>query len=175
MRTGLLALRDLRGGARQTKLKIHAPVRKGQLAYTILEVVVATVIIAIAAGGVITSINYGLFVMQLARENSRASQIMLERLESVRLYNWTEVTNVGYVPTTFTDYYDPTAPAGMQGTVYSGTLAVADPFFGGTVPVYSNSMKQFTVTVSWNTSGRVPHTRSLTTYVAKDGLQNYVY
>jgi len=148
---------------------------KGQLASTIVEVVIATVIIAIAGGGVITSVNYGLFIMQIARENARASQIMLERLESVRLYNWTEITNAGYVPTTFTDVYDPTATSNMQGTVYSGTLTVADPVFGAGSTTYGNNMKQFTVSLQWNTRGRVPHNRSLTTFVAKDGLQNYVY
>jgi len=142
---------------------------------TIVETIVATVIITIAAAGIITSINYGMFVMQLARENSRASQIMLERLESVRLYNWTEVTNAGYVPATFTDYYDPQAPTNSQGAVYSGTLTVADPVFSSASPSYSPNMRQFTVTLQWTTAGAVPHTRSLTTYVAKDGMQNYVY
>ncbi len=173
MRTGFVALKAVQGGAtRQTSG--NALVRKAQQASTIVEVVIATVIIAIAGAGVITSINYGLFIMQLARENARASQIMLERLESVRLYNWSEVTNAGYVPTTFTDVYDPQAGTNQQGTVYSGTLTVSDPIFSSASPSYSNAMRQFTVTLQW-TTGRVPHTRSLTTYVAKDGLQNYVY
>src|SRR5689334_22838763 len=99
MKTGIVACREVQGGAtRLTRSGILA--RKAQRASTIVEVVVATVIIAIAGAGVITSVNYGLFIMQIARENARASQIMLERLESVRLYNWTEVTNAGYVPST---------------------------------------------------------------------------
>lgn len=174
MKTGFVACREVQGGAtRHTRSGILA--RKAQHASTIVEVVVATVIIAIAGAGIITSVNYGLFIMQVARENARASQIMLERLESVRLYNWTEVTNAGYVPTTFTDVYDPQSGTNSQGAVYSGTITVSDPVFGTTTPSYSNSMKQFTVTLQWNTMGRIPHTRSLTTYVAKDGLQNYVY
>ena len=174
MKTGFVACREVQGDAtRHTRSGILA--RKAQRASTIVEVVVATVIIAIAGAGVITSVNYGLFIMQLARENARASQIMLERLESVRLYNWTEVTNAGYVPSTFTDVYDPQAPTNSQGATYSGTLTVANPVFGTTTPSYSNVMRQFTVTLQWTTMGKVPHTRSLTTYVAKDGLQNYVY
>ncbi len=174
MRTGFVAAKEVQGGAtRLTRRGILA--RKAEQASTIVEVVVATVIIAIAGAGVITSINYGLLIMQMARENARASQIMLERLESVRLYNWSEVTNAGYVPTTFTDVYDPQSPTNAQGAVYSGTLTVADPVFSSSTPSYSSSMRQFTVTLQWNTNGKVPHTRSLTTYVAKDGLQNYVY
>lgn len=171
MRIGFVASKG--GATRHTSQRF--PARKAQQASTIVEVVVATVIIAIAGAGVITSVNYGLFIMQMARENARASQIMLERLESVRLYNWAEVTNAGYVPTTFTDVYDPQAATNSQGAVYSGTLTVADPVFSSTSPSYSTSMRQFTVNLQWTTNGKVPHNRSLTTYVAKDGLQNYVY
>lgn len=146
-----------------------------EAASTLIEVIVATVIIAVAGAGVIGSINYGLFIMQLARENARATQIMLEKLESVRLYNWSEVTSNGYVPVTFTDYYDPQGGSNMLGTVYTGTLSVGNATFTGTAPSYSTNLRQFTVTVTWNTAGRVNHSRSLSTYVAKDGVQNYVY
>jgi len=159
--------------SRNTRPAIQA--RKSEHASTIVEVIVATVIITIAAAGIISSINYGLFVMKLARENSRATQIMLERLESVRLYDWTEVTNAGFVPTLFTDVYDPQSDTNSQGAVYSGTLTVANPVFSSTAPSYSGNMRQFTVTLQWTTDGRVPHSRSLSTYVAKDGMQNYVY
>lgn len=174
MRTGLVAFKERKGEDQRCALS-WAAARKSEFASTMVEVVVATVIIAIAGAGVITSIQYGLYIMQLARENARASQIMLERLETVRLYNWTEVTNAGYVPSTFTDVYDPQASTNLQGTVYNGTLTVSNPVFTGTTPSYSSDMRQFTVTLQWNTGGKVSHTRSLTTYVSKDGMQNYVY
>jgi len=123
-------------------------------------------------GGIISSINYGLFMMRLARENARATQIILEKLETIRLYSWTEVTNVGYVPTTFTDVYDPQAPANQQGAVYNGTMTVSNVNFSST---YTDGMRQFTVTLQWVTAGRINHNRTMSTYVAKDGLQNYVY
>lgn len=149
--------------------------RKVEAAGTLVEVIVATVIIAIMGAGIIGSINYGMFVTQLARENARATQIMLEKLESIRLYNWTEVTNAGYVPTSFVNYYDPQAPSNYQGTIYNGTITVSNAAFSAATPSYAGNMRQFTVTLSWTTSGRISHTRQLSTYVAKDGIQNYVY
>src|SRR5690348_10957125 len=104
--------------------------RKVEAAGTLVEVIVATVIIAIAAAGIIGSINYGMFVTQLARENARATQIMLEKVESIRLYNWSQVTNSGFVPATFVDVYDPQAPTNYQGAIYNGTMTVANPTFG---------------------------------------------
>ena len=35
-------------------------------------------------------------------------------------------------------------------------------------------LRELTVTLNWNTRG-IPHTRSITTYIAKDGIQNYVF
>ena len=148
------------------------PSRKGQEAGTLIEVIIATVILAIAGAGIVGSINYGMFMMQLARENARATQVMVEKLESIRLYNWSEVISNGFVPTSFTDVYDPQAPTNQQGAVYNGTMTVDSIPFSAT---YGTNMRKFTVTLQWTTAGRIAHTRSLTTYVARDGIQNYVY
>lgn len=148
------------------------PSRKAEEAGTLIEVVIATVILAIAGAGIVGSINYGMFMMQLARENARATQVMIEKLESIRLYNWSEVNSNGFVPPTFTDVYDPQAPTNQQGAVYSGTMTVDNVPFSAT---YGTNMRKFTVTLQWTTAGRINHSRSLSTYVARDGIQNYVY
>ena len=135
----------------------------------------ATGIIALTGAGVIGSINYGLCIMRVARENQRATQVMLEKLEAIRLYNWTQVTNSGFIPATFYAPYDPTAATNSQGTTYYGTMAVSVPTFIGTTPNYSANLRQFTVTLSWTNSGGISHFRTLSTYVAQNGVQNYVY
>ncbi len=146
--------------------------KRSQSAGTLVEVIVATCILAVMGGGIIGSINYGLFVMQLARENARATQVMIEKLESIRLYNWTEVNTANYVPSSFTDVYDPQAPVGQQGATYNGTMTVDVSNLGTS---YADRVRKFTVTLQWTTAGRINHSRSLTTYVARDGIQNYVY
>ena len=113
--------------------------RKSQKGGTLVEVVIAVTILAIMGGGIISSINYGLFMMRLARENARATQIILEKLETIRLYSWSEVTNNGFVPSAFTDVYDPQAPANQQGAVYNGTMTVSNVNFSST---YSTNMRQ---------------------------------
>jgi len=142
---------------------------------TLIEVVMATGIIALTGAGVISSINYGLCIMRLARENQRATQVMLEKLEAIRLYNWDQVTNDSFIPDTFTAPYDPTASGTQQGTTYYGTMSVTTPTFIATTPNYSGSIRQFNVSLSWTNVGGLTHTRSLTTYVAQNGIQNYVY
>ena len=90
---------------------------------SLVDVLMAVAIIAIMCTGLVGSLTYGFFVMGNARENQRATQVMLETLESVRLYNWDQVHSNGFIPTTFTNVYDPQAPAGQQGIIYYGTLA----------------------------------------------------
>lgn len=144
-------------------------------AMTLIEVVLATGIISITGAGVISSVNYGLYIMRVARENQRATQVILEKLEAIRLYNWNQVTNPGFVPTSFTAPYDPTGAPGNQGNTYYGTMVISAPVFTGTTPNYSANLRQFTVGVSWTNNGGLAHTRSLTTYVSQNGIQNYVY
>lgn len=141
---------------------------------TLMEVVMATGIIAITGAGVISSINYGLCIMRIARENQRATQVMLEKLEAIRLYNWTQVTNTGFVPSTFTASYDPTSSTAL-GTTYYGTMSVTVPAFIGTTPNYSANLRQFNVSLAWTNANGLSHVRSLSTYVAQNGVQNYVY
>lgn len=175
MKTGLVVAKDVKGEITgKTPVAVHA-LRKSEFAGTLIEVIVATVIIAIAGAGIIGSINYGIYITQLARENGRATQILLEKLESIRLYNWSEVTNTGFVPATFVDVYDPQGPTNYQGAIYNGTMTVSNAAFSGATPSYSTNMRQFTVTLTWAGNGGVTRTRSLSTYVSKDGLQNYVY
>jgi type II secretory pathway pseudopilin PulG len=139
---------------------------------TLVDIVMAVAVLGIMASGIFGSFRYGFFTLQLVRENQRATQILLEKVETLRLYNWDQVTSTnGFIPSTFTDVYDPQAASGNQGATYNGTLTVAPSSLSSS---YAANLREFTLTLGWNTRG-IPHTRSLKTYVAKDGIQNYVY
>jgi type II secretory pathway pseudopilin PulG len=155
-------------------MKIYCA-RKSSGGTTLPEVILAVAILAIMAAGIITSFNYGFFVMRLARENQRATQIIMEKAETIRLYNWDQINAVGYISNAFTEVYDPQAPAGSQGVTYHGTLNLTNVDFSP-LPAYSTNLKQVTVTVTWQSgAGGITRTRHMSTLVAKDGIQNYVY
>jgi type II secretory pathway pseudopilin PulG len=151
-------------------MKIRS-LRRTQAGTSLVDVVMAVAIIGIMSAGIVGSLSYGFFTMGLARENQRATQIMLETLETVRLYNWSQVNSNGFIPPTFTGFYDPQAPAGARGITYYGTIATGSPSLGATI---NTNMMQMAVTLNW-TNRSIPHHRSVTTYIAKDGIQNYVY
>jgi hypothetical protein len=118
--------------------------------------------------------------VRLAWENERATQIMTEKLDTIRLYSWDKITTPGYIPETFTKGFTPSATNGndnaekaliSSGIIYTGRVTI------GSAPMttgYSTNLRQVTVSVNW-VSGAVPRQRTMTTLVAKDGMQNYVY
>jgi prepilin-type N-terminal cleavage/methylation domain-containing protein len=146
-------------------------------AFTLVEVILAVTIIGIAAAGLMGCFTGSFMVMRMARENQRATQIMMERAEALRVFSWTEITNtgttngIGSLPTRFTDWYTPTNATGGIGAVYAGYITNSVPSLS---VGYQTNMRQIDITVVWTTDG-VTRSRNLTTYVCRDGLQNYVY
>lgn len=136
--------------------------------FSLLEVLVAVVVVGTSAVAMFSGINTGFFTMQLARENLRATQIMLEKTETLRLYSWDQVTP-SFIPTNFTAYYDPNST--NTGLSYRGGVLIENSALGTS---YASNMKKITVTLNWETRG-LPRTRSFTTYVSRSGLQSYVY
>lgn len=148
--------------------------KKSERGTSMVEVTVAIAILGIMAGGIIGSFTYGFYVMSLARENQRATQIILEKMEAIRLFSWDQVNTPGFIPTSFTDHYDPQGVEGAQGPTYSGTLALVP--FPDTSASYGTNMREIDLTLTWtNSFGRLKRTRSMSTFISKDGIQNYVY
>lgn len=144
------------------KIKIN---NLAEAASTLTEVLAAVAILAIAMGGLMGALANGFHTMQMARENQRATQILMEKAEFARLYNWDQITN-GTVITAVTEHYDPSNEA---TAAYKVTTTV------DTVPFntsYSADMRQITIRVTWNTKG-IDRQRELVTLVSKDGMQNY--
>ena len=158
----------------KSNLAVQRNSRGRTRADTLVEVMVGVALAAIAFVSLFTGMTQGFLLTESARENLRGTQILLERLEGVRLFNWNQLTNTALLPTTFTNYFYPLAATNQsKGTVYTGTVAVNNAALTPAAS-YSNDMKIVTVTVSW-ISGRLTRTRSMTTYVARNGVQNYVY
>ena len=146
--------------------------KKPESGTTLTEVVIATAILAISVAGILTAIFSGFFIVGRVRENQRATQVILEKVETIRLYSWTQINTPGFIPKTFTEAYDPQTTTGSKGITYQGTFTIS-PF--PYVTSYQDKMREVTVTLSWTSDRNLKRTRSFTTYIAEDGVQNYVY
>ncbi len=146
--------------------------KRSESGTTLTEVVIATAVLAISVAGILTAVFSGFFIVGRVRENQRATQIILEKVETIRLYSWSQINSNGFIPATFSETYDPQAATGAKGITYNGTFTISPfPYTTG----YQDDMRQITVSLSWTGERNMTRTRSFTTFIAKDGVQNYVY
>ena len=158
-----------------------------------MEVAVASVVIGVMFAALLSGLTSSVTNVQFGREQIRATQIMVEKLDTIRLYRWEKI-NSAYIPSTFTETYYPTssgsndprltspslslvsggtvqsAPAGAANLTYAGTIQISDP---GLTEPYAANIKQVTVSLRWQSHGRTVQ-RDMTTLISKYGLQLYV-
>src|SRR5881392_786357 len=92
------------------KIKLNiSKARRLVAAFSLVEATVGMGLLATSVGALLSGFTSGVFTMKMARENSRATQIMLERMETIRLYSWDQVNASGYLSNSFTAFYDPNA------------------------------------------------------------------
>lgn len=137
---------------------------------TLLEVVVALAIVGMIVLAVYSAITSGMTSVRMARENLRATQIMVDRTEALRLYSW-EQLNGNFIPPSFIVPYDVQATSTNRGVLYYGTVAITPSDLGTS---YAADLRKVTIRLSWK-SGNLPRSRELTTFVCRSGIQNYVY
>lgn len=141
------------------------------LAFTLAEVLVAAAIGAFVFSGFFLCLTQGVTVTRLARENLRASQILEQQMETIRLYTWDQINSNGFVPTSFVFPIDPTSTNTNTTAIYIGSIIITNTAM---TESYSNDHVQVTVNVKW-TNSFVQRTRQMTTIVSKYGLHNYYY
>lgn len=152
--------------------------RCGQEASTFAEVLVAVLVLGLMIFSLYASFFSGFTIIRSAREDLRATQILLQRIEAVRLFNWNQILDTtNYLKPTFVEYYDPLgATNSTLGVRYSGSITSSVPT---DVPgSYQTNMRAITLTLNWtnyNGSQRIAHTRQMQTRVARYGMQNYIW
>ena len=139
---------------------------KAETGFTLVEVIVGAAILAVTVLALYGAFSFGFSTIKVSQEDVRADQILVQKLETLRIYNWTNIIN-NYVGTNFTAYYSTNG-----GVTYEGSLSVT-PFVPTAInETYTDSLRQVTVSVGW-LSGGVPRTRSMTTLVSQYGIQTF--
>jgi type II secretory pathway pseudopilin PulG len=146
--------------------------RPGARAFTLVEVLMGVGLVGIMFFVLYAGITNGFAVIQLARENLRATQILQEKTEAIRLVTWDQLNAAGFVPTTFTEPFYPTGTQSTSGLTYEGTFRMEPAPI--TNAFYAPDLRQVTFEVRWN-SGGVQRSRHMTTYVSRYGLYRYRY
>lgn len=156
--------------------------------FTLLELLMSAAIMAIVIASCYVAASSSLTSVNCSRQELRATQIIMSRIEALHLEAWgngtnqpSQLFNTNLVPRSFSDYYYPLGMDNIvsnRGTRYYGTVTVstnAADLFNAT---YNNSLAKITISLTW-TDGvgglRISHARSASTLISKYGIQNYVY
>ena len=158
--------------------------RRSQLgaAFSLVEVLVGIVIMGITFAALYGGMAYGITSLQMSRESLRATQIMSEKLDTIRLYAWDKVVIPGYISNSFTAAFVPGDPAlaaqgfTSGGVTYYGRVTVStnSSALSGISDTYKKELCEVSVSLAW-TNGAKARSARMTTLVAKEGLQTYVY
>jgi type II secretory pathway pseudopilin PulG len=156
------------------KIRLNLTSNKGRWtapAFTLVEVLVGLVLLTGMAVSLYLGMSQGFAVMQLARENLRAIQVLQEKTEAIRLVSWSQLNTPGFVPETFEAPFYATGEQENDGLIYHGNVSISPVPFSAP---YSDDLRVVVVTVRW-LSGNVVRHRQMRTLVSQYGLQNYIY
>lgn len=136
-----------------------------------VEVLVAVAVLAIGAASLYSGIGYGFRCVAQIREERRATQILLETTEIIRLYTWDQLHNPNFLPPVIKETYNP-GDEKNPGVVYTNRITIAS--LPPDVENYLNNLSQVTIALDWISAGSSRH-REITTFIAHRGLRSYVY
>ena len=123
---------------------------------------VATVILGLALASVVAVASQCLRYLTDIRRTARASQVLQQKMEDIRLMSWSQLTALTNI---FTDPND-------TNHIYAGTIVqtAADSYSGTT------TMMNVTLNVTWtNQTARKVVTNSLSTLISNGGLNKYIF
>src|SRR5258706_12798821 len=143
--------------------------------FTLVEAMIASMIAAIMVLALYGSFASGYSMVKITREDLRATQILLQRMERVRLCTFAQVTDPSINPPTTLENYDANGvQTGTPGAIYTVSYTASVPTSADLPGVsYQLGMLKVTATATW-TSGNGKRSRTMQTYVARDGIQSYV-
>jgi len=144
-------------------LRVRRECGNSARAFTLVEVMIATLLTAFVIVALYAAFSFGFSMIKLTQEDLRADQILVQKLETLRVYNWSKVTS-GFLPSDFTTSYS------TNGGVNYEVMIEVTP--APVLESYNSTLRQVTVSLSWD-SGGITRNRSMTTFVSKDGLQTY--
>src|SRR4026209_518421 len=87
--------------------------------FSLVQVMVAMTIVGFAFVALYSGLIAGFSRVQFSRENQRATQILVEKMETMRLYNWAQVSDSSFIPDKFSASYYPEGGTN-SGVLYTG-------------------------------------------------------
>lgn len=158
------------------------PRRRRHDGFTIVEVAMASFIMAFGIATSIIAMQAGYKHIDLARGTTLASQIIQSEMERLRMMSWTNISNLATATDT-TEPFPAGSPAGVEmfdGATFFSDLTNIGGRYTITRTVTDDStrpteVKNIKISVRWQSYDLRWHERSFTAIYAKNGLYDYYY
>jgi len=144
--------------------------RPSRSAFTLVEVTVAAGVMALALVGMIQVVVSGSEMLDVARKQTIATQIIHGQIDQIRLLTWTQVGALGSTDSIAVQSGDDRTSGRMF--IFGTNLPVVAQGFTltRTITTVRTDLKEVTFTVTWKGNTGRSHTRTGSTYVGKNGL-----
>jgi Tfp pilus assembly protein PilV len=143
------------------------PARRRERGFTIMEVTMATFVMALGIATSIIALQTGFKQIDVARGDTLAAQIMQSEIERLRLLSWTAITALdGEQKVDLSTMFTSNAAIVSKYTVVR-TVKADD--------ARPSDVRNITLTVTWSSYDGRSHSRTFTTIYAKNGLYDYYY
>jgi hypothetical protein len=144
-------------------------------AVPLVEILVSVFLVGVVSASLFACFTDGFALMESSREDLRATQILLQKMETVRLCTWSQLTNI-----TFTATYDPNGSTNNRaaGVIYTGTVTTNTASNIPNTCSYQSNICVVSVSITWTNyllSHPVVHNRQMQTQMARYGMQNYLW
>ena len=148
--------------------------RRSREGFNLVEVLISVSSIGVLTVSLYMALTQGFAVIQLARENLRATQILQEKMETMRVYNWDQINAPGFVPTTFSEPFYAVDAQDNGGFNYTGQVVITNAPATLASTGYASDLRLVIIQVQWM-SGNAMRRREARSLVSQYGLHSYVY
>jgi Tfp pilus assembly protein PilV len=132
-------------------------------AFTLVEVMIASVILVLAITTAITTLQRGMQAVDTARGYTYASQVMQSEMERLRLKSWSQLQSLQSATDTTVSA---TATGAAPASTFTCVRRIRD---------VKDDMKEITLESNWRGYDGRPHTARFITRYGKSGLYDYFY
>src|SRR3954470_18902273 len=114
------------------RISLHKAVKSARdkgAGFSLIEAMVGMAVMGVMVAGLFGGMSWGTTSVRISREDLRAGQILLEKMEVIRLLTWDQITASNILPANFTASYSTTGASNATavGPIYSGTITMGPP------------------------------------------------
>lgn len=130
--------------------------------YSLIEVLIAVGVLGLTIASSLMAMRSGFSMVETARDNTLASQILQSEMENLRLRNWAYISQLETGPFQMESSFQQSPASGRFRCV----RLVAAP---------NGLFREISLEVRWRSNNGVEMTRRYVTFFSKEGLNDYYY